>query len=468
MSNTAGLGILDHLKKAWRGIAGPSDGLGELDLKPDLPESQSDKLRKQMRACLAGVGGEVSARRRAAQLGRAYLALDKTGRRRFLSILANDFGPDRTKIDEAAKSLLESKEEDKAMATNELRKAIKAPRRKLLTQFNGLPEGVKFLVDMRAEILGLLKENPELRPLDDDLKALLVSWFDVGFLEMKRIRWDAPAELLEKLISYEAVHAIKSWDDLKNRLDSDRRCFAFFHPRMPNEPLIFVEVALVAGMSGNIHALLDEEAPVQDPVQANTAIFYSISNAQKGLAGISFGNFLIKTVVDQLKRDFPNLKDFATLSPVPGFRRWLDRKIAEGEPKLILDKERDVLKKLNVSPGAKGALKAIMEQEGWHEDRQITDALRPIFMRLCSRYLYKEKKGDGRALDPVSHFHLTNGARMERLNWLADVSSNGLKQSAGMMINYRYKLGDIDANHEAYSGKGEVKASSEFKSVMKG
>ena len=468
MSDMGGLRILDHLKKAWRGIAGAGGEIGDLELKPDLPPSQSDRLREQMRACLAGVGGEVSARRRAAQLGRAYLALDKTGRQRFLSILAKDFAPNREKIDNAAKVLLDVSDADKAGAQKVLREALESPRSKLLTQFNGLPEGVKFLVDMRAEILSLLKSNPELQPLEDDLKALLMSWFDVGFLEMKRIRWDAPAELLEKLIAYEAVHAIKSWDDLKNRLDSDRRCFAFFHPRMPNEPLIFVEVALVAGMSGNIHTLLDENAPVLDPSQADTAIFYSISNAQKGLAGISFGNFLIKRVVDRLMRDFPNLKDFATLSPVPGFRRWLNQKISEGEPKLILTKERDVLKRLNISPGTKGSLKAVLEKENWHLDRQVTEALRPLFMRLCARYLNQEKREGNKAIDPVAHFHLTNGARMERLNWLADVSDNGINQSVGIMVNYRYKLREIDANHEAYSSTGEARMSSEFKALLKG
>src|SRR5690606_7075814 len=206
------------------------------------------------------------------------------------------------------------------------------PRMALLTQFNALQEGVKFLVDMRGELMTLVREDPDLRGLEADLKRLLASWFDVGFLDLRRITWHAPASLLEKLINYEAVHEIRSWADLKNRLDSDRRCYAFFHPRMPDEPLIFVEVALVTGMAADVHVLLDEQSPVEDPALADTAIFYSISNAQKGLAGISFGNFLIKRVVDDLSGEFKNLRTFATLSPIPGFCRWLHARIeAEGD-----------------------------------------------------------------------------------------------------------------------------------------
>ncbi len=459
--------ILGRIKKAWRGITEPGSEVGELDFKPDLPDSQIHKLKDQMEACLKGVGGEVSARRRAAELGRAYIALNDIGRERFLTLMAKEFGPNKDEINEAAQKLIDSDEDLRGAAEKELKAALVAPQHRLLTQFNALPDGVKFLVDMRAELLTLAKKDKDIKALEQDLKNLLISWFDVGFLELRRITWNSPAELLEKLIAYEAVHAIQSWDDLKNRLDSDRRCFAFFHPRMPDEPLIFVEVALVSGMSGNVHALLDEDAPVLDPVLADTAIFYSISNAQQGLAGISFGNFLIKKVVDRLSRDFPNLNNFATLSPVPGFKRWLDKMLAEGEPDLLLPQERDVLKNLNVSPGGKGSLKAVLELEDWYENPEISTALQHILMRLCARYLMNEKRGQGRTMDPVAHFHLTNGARMERLNWLADVSVNGVKQSAGMMINYRYVLREIDSNHEAYSGNGKVKASSSFKALLK-
>jgi len=466
-------GILDrtiaNIKKAWLDIATPSYGAKvseTVELTPSLPDNEIDKLKAQMKACLTGLGGEVSARSRAAALGRAYLSLDQQGRKRFLSVLANEFGPDKEKVDTAATALLAASPDERSVKERELHSALEAPRIKLLTQFNDLPEGVKFLVDMRAELLSFLRDDPALKPLETDLKNLLIRWFDVGFLELRRITWESPATVLEKLIAYEAVHAIKSWDDLKNRLDSDRRCFAYFHPRMPEEPLIFVEVALVAGMSGHIKPLLDENAPVMDPEKADTAIFYSISNAQKGLAGISFGNFLIKRVVGQLSRSFPNLKTFATLSPIPGFRKWLDGRLAEGEPKLLLPAERKSLKAVTGSTGAKGGLKTALAQPLWFEDEKVEAALKPILSRLCARYLMKEKGRGGRALDPVSHFHLTNGARMERLNWLGDPSENGLLQSAGMMINYRYRLNEIESNHEAYSGKGEVKASTSFKGLL--
>ena len=274
---------------------------------------------------------------------------------------------------------------------------------RLLTQFNGLPEGVKFLVDMRGELLPLARRDSGLKSLDEDLKTLLGTWFDVGFLELRRITWDsASAALLERLIAYEAVHAIESWDDLKNRLDSDRRCFAFFHPRMPDEPLIFVEVALVNGMADNVQKLLDEDAPVQDPRHADTAIFYSISNAQKGLAGISFGNFLIKRVVDELSREFPRLKTFATLSPVTGFRAWLEGVLEKGEPGLLTRRERKALKSARPG-GAKGTLKALLAESEWHSDAAIAQAMQGPLMRLGARYLMQEGRQDGRPLDPVAH-----------------------------------------------------------------
>ena len=215
--------------------------------------------------------------------------------------------------------------DQRAAAERALRAALEPPRITLLRQFNALPEGVKFLVDRRAELIDLGQRDPVLHGLEEDLKRLLANWFDIGFLELKRITWESPAALLEKLMAYEAVHEIRGWTDLKNRLEADRRCFAFFHPRMPDEPLIFVEVALVSGMAGDIHALLDEAAPIGDPHSADTAIFYSISNCQRGLAGISFGDFLIKRVVDALATELPRLKVFATLSPVPGFRAWLEQ-----------------------------------------------------------------------------------------------------------------------------------------------
>jgi malonyl-CoA decarboxylase len=298
------------------------------------------------------------------------------------------------------------------------------------------------------------------------LKRLLANWFDIGFLELKRITWESPAALLEKLMVYEAVHEIRGWTDLKNRLDADRRCFAFFHPRMPDEPLIFVEVALVSGMTSDVHALLDEAAPIGDPHTADTAIFYSISNCQRGLAGISFGDFLIKRVADALAIELPRIKIFATLSPVPGFRPWLEQQVRSTSEDLLLPAERTAIEALG-DAALEGNLLALLDLEGWHDDQRLAGALREPLIRLCARYLLRERSSSGRALDAVAHFHLSNGARVERLNWLADVSAKGLQQSAGIMVNYLYRLGDIEANHEAYRGEGRVAASSPLRNLAR-
>ncbi|NQU70838.1 MAG: malonyl-CoA decarboxylase family protein, partial [Rhodospirillales bacterium] len=327
-----------------------------------------------------------------------------------------------------------------------------------------------FLVDMRAQLLDLRNTNEEVRGLEEDLKELLASWFDIGFLELRQIDWNSPAAVLEKLIAYEAVHEIRSWGDMKNRLASDRRCYAFFHPRMPDEPLIFVEIALTDGVAGNIQTLLDEMAPVVDATEADTAIFYSISNAQRGLAGISFGGFLIKRVVDQLTSEFEGLKNFATLSPIPGFRRWLDqqsREAAEENRDILTEIERTALAELVPEAAAAVSLPAFVALPDWQDGGELADALKEPLIRLCAEYLAEAKRKDGHALDPVGHFHLSNGARMERLNWLADISEKGLAQSAGMMINYHYRLDEIEANHEAYSGEGSIPASPMITELLK-
>lgn len=481
---------LGNLRARWRDIAASAREAVGAAPRANLPREDAERLKAQMRACLEGRGGEVSARARAAQLGRTYLGLDAEGRRNFLLTLAREFGIDPEGVDAAAAAWTAARAEggERALARAEqaLRRALEPPRLTLLTQFNALPEGVKFLVDLRAELMGMAEGEPALAGLEEDLKGLLRGWFDVGFLDMRRITWDSPASLLEKLIMYEAVHEIRGWQDLKDRLDADRRCFAFFHPRMPGEPLIFVEVALVTGMSDRVQALLDPSAPVIDPKTADSAIFYSISNAQKGLAGISFGNFLIKRVVDGLSQEFPKISCYATLSPIPGFRRWLAREAAEQGAALLPAADWDRIAEALAAAGGErpdpdsapaGLLGAALAHPDWHRDEGLTKVLRPILMRLCARYLTQAKaparratdaKTAPRALDPVAHFHLSNGARMERLNWMADVSEKGLKQSCGLMINYRYKLGEIDANHEAYRGEGRVTVSSAMKALVKG
>ena len=295
------------------------------DMADRVSTDEDQGIASQMRACLDARGGEVSARNRAAKLAQAYLILDTAGRTAFLRDLAAfDSDPDAvTSAYEAVQSAADDAE--RATARVKLRRALEPPRVRLLTQFTTIPDGMKFLVDLRATLLELTRGDPHLAALEHDMRGLLASWFDVGFLELQRIDWNSPAVLLERLVGYEAVHEIRSWSDLKNRLDSDRRCYALFHHRMPNEPLIFVEVALVRGLAGSVQRLLDKKAPLLDPKDADTAIFYSISNCQRGLAGISFGNFLIKRVVDLLGSEFRNLKAFATLVPHSGLPQMARR-----------------------------------------------------------------------------------------------------------------------------------------------
>lgn len=456
-----------NLRHAWRDIAVSARSVMPAPaVEPTLPDEDLARLRAQMQDCLKTRGGEVSARARAAKLGRVYLSLNADGRRRFLNLMATEFDIDRAAVAAAAERLRVASEMDERRAAERaLRRALEAPRVRLLTQFNALPEGTKFLVDLRADLIKLARQDKTLAALEEDLKNLLAAWFDIGFLDLKRITWDSPAALLEKLSLYEAVHAVKSWNDLKNRLDSDRRCFAFFHPRMEGEPLIFVEVALVNGLAGSVAALLDESAPVGDPRAADTAIFYSISNAQKGLAGISFGGFLIKRVVDQLSAEFPRVKTFATLSPIPGFRAWLDEQFAQGAPGMLTAADRKALGAAVQGIASKGTLKQLLATP-WHETPATATALKAPLMRLCARYLAEAKRDNGSALDPVAHFHLSNGARIERLCWLGDTSDKGLKQSAGLMVNYLYRLPDIEENHESYVGEGRVVASSAITALL--
>jgi malonyl-CoA decarboxylase len=432
----------------------------------DLNGSRLTDVRARIDDCLSERGGEVSARVRASELGQLYLQLGEEGRQQFLRLLADEYGVDLVELDAAMASMHAARnDEERYKGEQGLRNALVPPRLKLLRQFNALPEGVKFLVDMRADLLPLARKDARVRALDEDFRYLLASWFDIGFLEMRRIDWDSPAALLEKLIAYEAVHEIKSWDDLKNRLDSDRRCFAFFHPRMPAEPLIFVEVALVRGMADNVLHLLDESAPEQDLSRADTAIFYSISNCQTGLAGVSFGNFLIKRVVDELSHELPNLKTFATLSPVPGFRRWFLENLPDMEDDFWQSSEVRELTALAGKSTAAEAVAELVGREGWPSDTTVAETLRPVLVRACAKHL-TTSRADGTALNRVAHFHLSNGARLERINWLGDESANGMRQSFGLMVNYLYRLGDIERNHESYTASGKIAVASSVRKLV--
>ncbi|MFC5302249.1 malonyl-CoA decarboxylase [Azospira restricta] len=416
---------------------------------PGLPPRRLAQIRQQLQECAEGLGGEVSTRQRAARLAETYLGLDDAGRREFLRLIAVEFGPDPAAVAAAHAAYQKTIGSDAQWdAEAGLRHAVRSARIRILTQFNAIPQGVKFLVDLRADLLRYLDSDPQLAALDRELEARLGAWFDVGFLELARITWNSPAALLEKLIRYEAVHEIRSWDDLKNRLDSDRRLYAFFHPRMPLEPLIFVEVALTDRLADNVQQLLDVNAPVFDAQRADTAIFYSISNTQDGLRGVSFGNFLLKRVVDDLKRDFPRLKNFATLSPLPGFASWVRK-----HPEALAD--------------AGIALDADALAAGqWRSDKATLRTLRDRLPRLAARYLLEARR-DGKPWDPVSRFHLGNGARIEQLDWLADVSDKGLRQSFGMMVNYLYDPDEIEANVEAFARETRIAASATVRRLGK-
>ena len=435
----------------------------------NLPAGDFGKVRKKIDACLEAKGGEVSARARAAELGEAYLVLNANGRRRFLTLLAEEYDVDNDAVEAVIQSRREEEDHlEERKLTFELRNLLEPPRAKILRQFNGLQGGVKFLVDMRADLMRWDRDNQPLRDLNKDLYRLLVSWFDIGFLDLQQITWNSSAALLERFIQYEAVHEIKSWKDLKNRLEDDRHCYAFFHPSMPDEPLIFVEVALVSGIATNVHDLLDEKAPLTNPDKADTAIFYSISNCQAGLAGVSFGNFLIKRVVAALVADLPGLKHFATLSPVPGFSSWLENLTDREEPGDAMEKKEynlasEVLEQLDGQDDG-GELFNQEQNTNRFSDQELK--LQQSLLSLCARYLLKARRGS-QVEDRVAHFHLTNGARIKQINWAADLSDKGMKQSYGMMVNYLYDLPSIEKQHEMYRSSSTISAAAAVKKLAK-
>ncbi|PJM69158.1 malonyl-CoA decarboxylase [Achromobacter ruhlandii] len=324
---------------------------------------------------------------------------------------------------------------------------------RLFKRFNAQPMGLRFLVELRADMLRWRKQVAGIQALDKDLEGLLSAWFDVGLLELRPLTWDSPASLLEKLIIYEAVHEIQSWDDLRHRVAPDRRCYAYFHPQLPDVPLIFVEVAFAGSMADNVQALLDSAAPRQDLDKARWAIFYSISNTQPGLKGISFGNFLLKRVVEQLLEELPKLKSFATLSPIPGFADWLGKLDADAvEAVLREDKSRaQARQRAGVPDGRRWVARLTRAAQG----RKTSDVVKRAAFRLAAHYLQAMK--NGLPLDAVARFHLGNGARIERLNWAADTSAKGLKQSCGLMVNYLYDLDELDGNlARLHEGKPQV------------
>lgn len=328
-----------------------------------------------------------------------------------------------------------------------LHKAAEPRRQELIRRLNYSSGGTHRLIKMREILLGFTKDHPELAAVDSDFLHLFTSWFNPGFLEMRPMDWSTPANILERLIKYEAVHAIRDWDDLRNRLDPvDRRCFGFFHPQLAEEPLIFVEVALSTDIPTSIQKLLHVQRTPIPASQATTAIFYSISNTQKGLAGVPFGSFLLKHVIEHLRREIPSLETFVTLSPVPGFTRWLTQERATSNSEFLTKEIREQLNTLDATD--------------WQTDAQKAKTVQTALLDSARVYFLRVKTSRGAPVDPVARFHLRNGAKLHQLNFLGDVSEKGLKQSYGLMVNYLYRPDDIERNHEAFVERHEIIASS--------
>jgi malonyl-CoA decarboxylase len=406
----------------------------------------ASELIELCEALLSG-RGEASGTAMAREVLDRYQHLDEAGRVTFFETLAQHYGPDQARLMQAIESWRAEPTEDGA---SDLHFASEPRRQELFRRLNRAPGATSELVAMRADLLNVKSGHKDLAALDRDVVHLLSSWFNRGFLVLRRIDWSTPAIILEKVIRYEAVHEIHDWNDLRRRIDPvDRRCYAFFHPALVDEPLIFVEVALTEAIPGAIAPLLAEDRQPVPIERARTAVFYSISNCQRGLGGISFGNFLIKQVVEELRRELPKLENFVTLSPVPGFMQWM-----KSTPYLpVSEEERPLLEHL--------------DDPHWINDQEFTAQLRPVIESLAAYYFLKAKTPKGRLIDSVARFHLGNGARLERIDWLGDLSPKGLRESAGLMVNYLYRLDDIEKNHEAYANQGEIAASSAVKKQLK-
>lgn len=407
------------------------DGNKGVEVQAAVPEKSSDKMvpalmarlsrwlerdpppeQEELLTLFSARLTDVAANRLAKQWSARYLASDAKDRRTLLGALAQ------------ASSTLEPRD-DRGL--------------RMFRRLYAQAESLTLLVELRADMLRWRKQVSGLSVLERELEGLLTTWFDVGMLELRPITWDSPASLLEKLIEYEAVHEIRSWDELKHRVAGHRRCYAFFHPRMRDVPLIFVEVAFATQMAGNVQVLLDPQVPPDETGKARWAIFYSISNTQPGLRGISFGNFLLKRVIDELLRELPRLKSFATLSPIPGFADWLSKQDGKSMQSILTDKSDKEQVQDDPEAGLKWVEKLKSAAAG-----QASNAVQRSGLRLAVHYLKTMK--NGQPLDPVARFHLGNGARIERLNWAADCSAKGMAQSCGMMVNYLYELEQLDDN----------------------
>jgi len=383
--------------------------------------------------------GAIGASRVAGNILLSYKNLSESDRRSFLGVLVRDFSPNPDDVGRAADAY---REDPSPGNLRQLQTVVEPPRQELFRRLNMAPDGTRELIEIRRQVLNAMDTEPSLQPVAEDLGHLMASWFNSGFLTLDRIDWHSSAVVLEKLIAYEAVHQIRGWEDLRRRLEADRRCYAFFHSALPGEPLIFIEVALTRGMTERIQPLIDPQAPVGDPESADFAIFYSITNCQQGLRGVPFGSSLIKQVVEDLKTTLPRIKNYATLSPIPGFRKWLDQQPGQ-------DELQDLLRSPDAADGAR-----------WPEER------RQQLLAACALYLLGAKRNH-EPLDSVARFHLKNGARLEQINWMGDTSPRGMKQSGGLMANYVYELDDLQKNHEVYLRSGQVVAARRVERLAK-
>ena len=444
--------VFDYLRNAIAGSSGPSAAVMKDGTFIQRAERLADALMSER--------GEVLGTVIANDLVRLVRTAGGAERFELFDLLARKYNPDPARI-RAASDAWRAKPTAQNLTT--LAAAVESPRQELFRRMNMAPDGTATLVKLREQLGVQLKDQPQFAALDADLKHLLGSWFNRGFLELQRISWHTPAAVLEKLIAYEAVHAIDGWEDLRRRLASDRRCFGFFHPALPDEPLIFVEVALVNDMAGRVTPIIRAPMPHDERPEPDTAIFYSISNCQPGLRGISFGNFLIKQVAADLARELPELKTFATLSPMPGFRHWLelpDHDVSPLLPRTLVER----IMKEGGTGDAKAALTRLMA-EGELEGYVRSTVLREALLRLGARYLagHGQKRG---VSDPVARFHLGNGARIERVNWMADMSEKGIRESHGLMVNYLYDLAAVEKNHEAFANGRAVAMSDEVAALI--
>jgi len=433
-------GLIDTIVERGRFLLeGAPDGVIDLDT-----------LKNLSRALVAG-HGEFSGQLLAQQIITGYKTLDDAAKLAFFQFLSREFVPDRARLEVSARLYLDAPSPEHLA---QLAENVESPRQEFFRRLNLTANGARAMVAMRLDLLKNLKNHRELSVVDSDLIHLFGSWFNRGFLVLRRIDWSSPAQTLEKIIEYEAVHEITDWSDLKRRLNPvDRRCFAFFHPALMDDPLIFVEVALSQEIPASIQDLLSEETP-QMPQKPSTAVFYSISNCQKGLQGISFGNLLIKQVATDLAREIPSLKKFVTLSPIPRFAAWV----------------KDIRENENFGPLTLGEIETLstLEDVDWDREDDRRAAFEEPLKHLVARYLLSAKSAPNQALDPVARFHLGNGARLERINWLGDLSQPGIENSYGLMVNYLYDLGSVEANHEAYVNEGVIVASNQVTKLRRG